>query len=117
ANRLPAGLGSWPPRSSMNAPLEGFHCSRSLWHTPYMAGNGPSLPDAEVRLAPASPDETGGIQEAIRLGNGARSTLGYLPYSAYTQAAANGTLLLAYVEDKVVGYALYDLASGRVRLT
>ncbi|MGW3890436.1 GNAT family N-acetyltransferase [Micromonospora chokoriensis] len=57
------------------------------------------------------------IEAAIQLGNGARSTLGHMPFSAYRDAAAKGTLLLAYAGKTPVGYALYALARRRVRLS
>jgi GNAT superfamily N-acetyltransferase/predicted nucleic acid-binding protein len=63
------------------------------------------------------PQERDAIQAAIRLGNVARSTLGQMPFAAYDDAASKGTLLLAYADDQVVGYALYGLARRRVRLS
>jgi ribosomal protein S18 acetylase RimI-like enzyme len=68
-------------------------------------------------LHPAEADDDAGIQAAIELGNRAKTTLGQMPYAAYTDAATQGTLLLAHAGDQVVGYALYALARNRVRLT
>ncbi len=82
-----------------------------------MPRRSPSSLHIPPRLVTADPTDHQAVQEAIRLGNGARSTLGHLPYSAYYDAASKGTLLLAYVDDRPVGYALYALARGRVRLT
>ncbi|MGJ3227104.1 GNAT family N-acetyltransferase [Micromonospora aurantiaca (nom. illeg.)] len=54
---------------------------------------------------------------AVELGNQSRSTLGHMPFAAYGDAAAKGTLLLAYDDEPIVGYALYGLTRHRVRLT
>lgn len=78
-------------------------------------GDGP--PQAALRLSLADPNAEADILAAIDLGNGARDTLGLLPRAAYREAAASGTLVLARLGDTVIGYALYGLAAGRVRLT
>jgi ribosomal protein S18 acetylase RimI-like enzyme len=70
-----------------------------------------------VRLVLADPDDETTIGEAIRLGDMAKSTLGQLVFAAYYEAAADGNLVVAYSGDRAVGYALYALAKGRVRLT
>lgn len=70
-----------------------------------------------VRVAPAARTDTAAIDAAIELGNRARARLGYLPFAAYRDAAAKGTLLLAHGGDQVVGYALFGLTRRRVRLT
>jgi GNAT superfamily N-acetyltransferase len=58
------------------------------------------------------------ISAAVELGNASRATLGLLPVAAYYDAAAKGTLALARDgAGRIVGYALYGLAAGRVRLT
>ncbi|GIH16043.1 hypothetical protein Raf01_42150 [Rugosimonospora africana] len=69
-----------------------------------------------MRLAVAGPDDSSAIEEAIQLGNSARASLGLMRVAVYHEAAINGTLLLAYSADRVVGYALYALARRRVRL-
>ncbi len=74
-------------------------------------------PDLDIRLVTARSDDVEAIAAAIQLGNLARSTIGHMPHAAYHQAAENGTLLLAYHGERVVGYALYALALGRVRLS
>ena len=55
----------------------------------------------------------------IDLSKTAQATLGQLPYSAFHQAAANGTLLAAVSAGRVLGYALYRIRkrSGVVMLT
>jgi GNAT superfamily N-acetyltransferase len=70
-----------------------------------------------VRLALATAGDDTGIRAAIELGNRARATLGHMPFAAYRDAAAKGTLLLAYDGDEVIGYALFGLTRNRVRLT
>src|SRR5262245_53121061 len=70
-----------------------------------------------VQLALAGPADEAGIRAAIELGNAARATLGHMPFAAYRDAAAKGTLLLAHDDDQVVGYALFGLTRNRVRLT
>jgi GNAT superfamily N-acetyltransferase len=71
--------------------------------------------DQAIRYVTAKADDDA-IEDAIELGNLSRDTLGQLNFAAYHEAAANGTLLLAYRADHLVGYALYALAKGRVRL-
>jgi GNAT superfamily N-acetyltransferase len=70
-----------------------------------------------MRLSLADPNDEADILAAVDLGNGARATLGLLPRAAYREAAASGTLVLARLGDSVIGYALYGLTAGRVRLT
>ncbi|TYB90448.1 GNAT family N-acetyltransferase, partial [Micromonospora sp. WP24] len=81
---------------------------------PSSTGPGSSGP---LRLAVVRASDEDAVQAAIRLGNMARSTLGHLAFAAYYDAAAKDTLLMAYSDDRPVGYALYDLARRRVRLT
>ncbi|MBO3738123.1 GNAT family N-acetyltransferase [Actinoplanes flavus] len=80
------------------------------------AKRGTEMPEP-IRLARPDPRDSEAIDAAIQLGNAARSTLGHMPFSAYSDAADKRTLLLAYAGDLVVGYALYALARRRVRLS
>jgi GNAT superfamily N-acetyltransferase len=70
-----------------------------------------------VRLALAAGGDELGIMAAVEVGNRARVTLGHMPYSAYRQAARDGTLLLATAGEEIIGYALFGLTRRRVRLT
>lgn len=69
-----------------------------------------------VRLVTAQPRDAPAIEAAISLGNASRATLGHMPFAAYDAAAAKRCLVLAQVGERVVGYALFDLARSRVRL-
>lgn len=71
----------------------------------------------EVRVVAARPGDVAAIEAAISLGNTSRSTLGHMPFAAYHAAASKGCLVLAQVGGRVVGYALFDLARSRVRLS
>lgn len=73
-------------------------------------------PEARLRLTPVGLNDRAQIKAAIDLGNQARMTLGHLPFAVYDQAAAKGTLLVSMLGDRIVGYALYGLSRGRVRL-
>lgn len=55
-----------------------------------------------IRLARPDSRDSAAIAAAIRLGNAARSTLGHMPFSAYSDAADKQTLLLAFADDVVV---------------
>lgn len=72
---------------------------------------------SEVQLALADPSNEADITAAVALGNRARDTLGFMPVGGYRAAAARQGLLLAREGDNVVGYALFAVAHGRVRLT
>ncbi|MDZ5447950.1 GNAT family N-acetyltransferase [Micromonospora sp. 4G57] len=82
-----------------------------------MLAKGGAESPASIRLVTPSSRDREAIDAAIQLGNGARATLGHMPFSAYDDAADKGTLLMAYAEDRAVGYALYALARRRVRLS
>lgn len=82
-----------------------------------MGVNRESMQTETVRLALAAVTDANAIDMAIQLGNRARATLGHMPFAAYKDAAAEGTLLLAHAEDRVVGYALFGLTRRRIRLT
>src|SRR5690242_12554427 len=56
------------------------------------------------------------IAQVTRLAAKARRTVGFLPDSAFTERAEQGTLLVALDGDTVVGYALYDLPRDEIRL-
>ena len=57
--------------------------------------------------------------QVIALSKASQGTLGQLPYSAFHQAAANGTLIAALTGGEVVGYVLYRIRkrTGIVMLT
>src|SRR5262245_65939087 len=73
--------------------------------------------ELDVRLALAAAHDGEAVNAAIELGNRARGTLGHMPFEGYKEAAAAGTLLLAYAGEQIVGYALFGVSLGRVRLT
>lgn len=56
------------------------------------------------------------LAQVIKLGAKARRTVGFLPDSAFTERAEQGTLLIALDGDTVAGYALYDLPRDEIRL-
>lgn len=57
------------------------------------------------------------LDAVIALGDANKATLGLIPREVYRQRAAGGTLLAAVIDTGVVvGYALYEIARGRVRL-
>ncbi|WP_033346509.1 GNAT family N-acetyltransferase [Catenuloplanes japonicus] len=76
----------------------------------------PSEPNPALRLVAARAGSDA-VEQAIRLGNTARSTLGHLAFAVYDDAAAKGCLRVAYQGERAVAYALYGLGRGRVRLT
>ncbi|WP_158221140.1 GNAT family N-acetyltransferase [Kineosporia sp. R_H_3] len=69
-----------------------------------------------ISLELARATDAEGIQAAIELGNTCKLTIGQLPFAVYRECAAGGTLLLARKSESLIGYALYQLAKGRVRL-
>jgi GNAT superfamily N-acetyltransferase len=71
----------------------------------------------EPDLALARPGVGADVESAIEIGDLNRKTLGLLPRAAYADAAARGTLLLARLQNEVVGYALYGVTRRHVRLT
>jgi GNAT superfamily N-acetyltransferase len=74
-------------------------------------------PGVAPQLALATAGDEAAVAAAIELGDRARATLGHMPFEGYRDAATSGTLLLAYMGEQIVGYALYGLSRGRVRLT
>jgi GNAT superfamily N-acetyltransferase len=95
----------------------GLHLVGLVGHTACMSLDADPAVSSTVRLSLAGSADEAGIRAAIELGNQARATLGHMPFAAYRDAAANGTLLLAHDGDEVVGYALFGLTRNRVRLT
>jgi len=67
-----------------------------------------------VLIRPAPGDAA--LAQVIELGAEARPTVGFLPDSAFTERAEQGTLLVALDGDAVVGYALFDLPRDEIRL-
>ena len=65
-----------------------------------------------IRPAPGDP----ALARVIKLGAKARRTVGFLPDSAFTERAEQGTLLVALDGDTVAGYALFDLPRDEIRL-
>ena len=57
------------------------------------------------------------LHQIVALGDMSRRTLGFLPQTAFMQAAESGTLLAAVDDGQVLGYALYSLPRQVVRLT
>ena len=67
-----------------------------------------------VLIRPAPEDAA--LAQVIKLGAKSRRTVGFLPDSAFTERAEQGTLLVALDGDTVVGYALFDLPRDEIRL-
>ena len=67
-----------------------------------------------VLIRPAPGDAA--LAQVIKLGAKARRTVGFLPDSAFTERAEQGTLLVALDGDHVAGYALFDLPRDEIRL-
>jgi GNAT superfamily N-acetyltransferase len=65
-----------------------------------------------IEVEPASPE----LREILRLHRAATNTLGFLPFSGFTERALRGTLLAALDDGCVAGYSLYDLTGDRVKL-
>jgi GNAT superfamily N-acetyltransferase len=56
------------------------------------------------------------VSQVLALWRTQRQWLGFLPTEGFLERAAKGTLLVAVVGTKVVGYVLYDLPGDRVKL-
>jgi hypothetical protein len=54
------------------------------------------------------------IQAVLRLSKQAKSTVGFMPDSAFRERAAKGTLLVAVEAEELLGYVLYDLPRDEV---
>jgi GNAT superfamily N-acetyltransferase len=67
-----------------------------------------------VLIRPAPVDAA--LAQVIKLGAKARRTVGFLPDSAFTERAEQGTLLVALDGEDVAGYALFDLPRDEIRL-
>jgi GNAT superfamily N-acetyltransferase/predicted nucleic acid-binding protein len=52
----------------------------------------------------------------LLLAREARATVGFLTDAAFAQRADQGTLLVAHMDDEVVGYTLYDLPRDEIRI-
>lgn len=70
---------------------------------------------AAVVLTRPAPEDPA-LTQVLKLGGKARRTVGFLPDSAFTERAEQGTLLVALDDETVVGYALYDLPRDEIRL-
>lgn len=71
---------------------------------------GPSLEvSRDVEILEVEPDDHL-LRRVIDLGNGpAKQRLGLLPNQGFSERATKGTLLAAVQDDRLLGYALYDL--------
>jgi rRNA-processing protein FCF1/GNAT superfamily N-acetyltransferase len=67
----------------------------------------------QVRECPDSGPE---FEAVLRLSKLAKSTVGFMPDSAFRERAQTGTLLIAILDDVLVGYVLYDLPRDEVRI-
>lgn len=69
-------------------------------------------------IVEVSPDSLH-YEQVIKLGNANSATLGFLPYEAIRQAAAEGRVLASVKNDEVKGYALYGVRvkTGNISLT
>lgn len=70
-----------------------------------------------VIVAEVQPHDEGLLAAIVALADRNRRTLGLMPRSAFGEFAARGRLLVAQVEGGLAGYALYEVARRRVRLT
>jgi GNAT superfamily N-acetyltransferase len=70
-----------------------------------------------VVVTEVGPGDEGLLAEVVELGNRNRGMLGLMPKGAFPEFAARGSLLAAHVDGQFVGYALYEVARQRVRLT
>jgi GNAT superfamily N-acetyltransferase len=116
-NHLRRSAPKWIAQRSVSPEPVGLHLMGLIGHTSCMSLEAGSARSLTFRLALAAAEDDAGIGAAIELGNRARATLGHMPFAAYRDAAAKGTLLLAYDGDQVIGYALFGLTRNRVRLT
>lgn len=60
--------------------------------------------------------ERGDLAAVIALAKAAKSTVGFLPDSAFKERAHRGTLLVAASEDRVIGYLLHDLPRDEIKV-
>lgn len=58
----------------------------------------------------------GDVGAVIALAKAAKSTVGFLPDSAFRDRAQSGTLLVAVADDHVVGYLLHDLPRDEIKV-
>ncbi len=56
------------------------------------------------------------VAAVVALAKGAKSTVGFLPDSAFRDRAQRGTLLLAMAQDRIVGYVLHDLPRDEIKI-
>ncbi|MEU4397764.1 GNAT family N-acetyltransferase [Micromonospora orduensis] len=90
---------------------------RSIVDTAFMSVDRTRRSRPGLTLAQARAGIDSDVSAAVEIGNRSSATLGLLPIAEYRAAAGRGNLLLARLDDEVVGYALYALARNRVRLT
>jgi len=81
---------------------ESLH-ARMSWHAPY------------VQIRSAEP-ERGDVAAVIALAKAAKSTVGFLPDSAFKERAHRGTLLVAASDDQIIGYLLHDLPRDEIKI-
>lgn len=68
-------------------------------------------------MTEVSPNDASLLSKVVELGNRNRNTLGLMPKGAFREFARRGFLLVAHIDAEFVGYALYEVARRRVRLT
>lgn len=73
------------------------------------------LPVNEV-VVEVSGDDPDSLEPVFVLHRAAKARLGPMPDQGFSDRAAAGTLLVARIDDEVVGYVLFDLPGDRVKI-
>lgn len=71
----------------------------------------------EIEIAPVGRSDGSALASVAALYRRSKSTLGFLPEGAFTEAASRGTLCVGRLDGTVVAYALYRMTAARIRLT
>lgn len=70
--------------------------------------------DFEIRILEAADDAL--VSSVVELGDKHKKTLGLIPRGAFREYAERQRILVATANDRLVGYALFDLPANRIRL-
>ena len=71
-------------------------------------------PDLAIRMLEAEDDPL--VSSVVELGDKHKKTLGLIPRGAFREYAGRQRILVATLEGRLVGYALFDLPANRIRL-